>query len=99
MTPFGVLMRHWRASKQATLAQLADYLAVSPAYLSALEHGKRGKPSFAMVDQICVYFELIWDDAEALKTSKDNYRIQNQPSIHLTLGLKLSGSPMGYPKI
>lgn len=67
MTPFGVFMRYWRTEKQATLAQLADYLAVSPAYLSALEHGKRGKPSFAMVDQICVYFELIWDDAEALK--------------------------------
>ena len=60
MTPFGVFMRHWRTEKQATLAQLADYLSVSPAYLSALEHGKRGKPSFAMVDQICVYFELIW---------------------------------------
>ena len=40
---------------------------MSPAYISALEHGRRGKPSPAFVDQICVWFGLIWDDAEQLK--------------------------------
>lgn len=67
MTPFGQLMRYWRAEKQVTLTELSNFLDVSPAYLSALEHGKRGRPSFAMVDQICSYLNLIWDDAEALK--------------------------------
>ncbi|MGC6516956.1 MAG: helix-turn-helix domain-containing protein [Candidatus Puniceispirillaceae bacterium] len=66
MTPFGKLMRYWRKEKNITLAEQAAYLEVSSAYLSALEHGKRGKPSFAMVDQICVFFDLIWDEAEAV---------------------------------
>ena len=60
-------MRHWRAEKQVTLVELSSFLDVSPAYLSALEHGKRGRPSFAMVDQICSRLNLIWDEAEALK--------------------------------
>ena len=69
MTPFGVLMRDWRKEKNKTLNELAAFLDVSAAYLSALEHGKRGRVSFAMVDQICVYFDLIWDDAETLKNA------------------------------
>lgn len=60
-------MRHWRQEKNKTLSEQAAFLDVSAAYLSSLEHGKRGKPSFAMVDQICVFLELIWDEAEALK--------------------------------
>ena len=67
MTPFGQLMRQWRAEKNTTLSEQAAYLDVSAAYLSALEHGHKGMPSFAMVDQICVYFDLIWDEAEAVK--------------------------------
>jgi len=67
MTPFGVLRRHWRQKKQLTLHDKATFLGVSQAYLSALEHGKKGRPSFALVDQICVFLELIWDEAEALK--------------------------------
>ncbi len=49
------------------MAQMADALSISSAYLSALEHGKRGLPSVALVHQICQYFGLIWDDAEALQ--------------------------------
>ena len=67
MTPFGELMRKWRHEKGKTLNEQAAFLEVSPAYLSALEHGKKGKPSFAMVDQICVFLDLIWDEAEAVK--------------------------------
>ena len=42
-------------------------LGVSAAYLSALETGTRGRPSAVLVDQICVWLGLIWDDAEELK--------------------------------
>jgi hypothetical protein len=35
--------------------------------LSALETGTRGRPSAVLVDQICVWLGLIWDDAEELK--------------------------------
>lgn len=67
MTPFGVKIREWRAAKNRTLHQQADMLGVSAAYLSALETGARGRPSAALVDQICVWLGLIWDDAEDLK--------------------------------
>lgn len=46
---------------------MAADLGVSAAYLSALEHGKKGCPSWAMTQKIIQYFGLIWDDAEALQ--------------------------------
>lgn len=42
-------------------------LRVSSAYLSALEHGHRGRPGPGLVMQVCELFGLIWDDAEDLK--------------------------------
>ena len=67
MTPFGVKLRDWRHRKNRTLYQQAEVLGVSPAYLSALETGTRGRPSAVLVDQICMWLGLIWDDAEELK--------------------------------
>jgi transcriptional regulator with XRE-family HTH domain len=66
MTPFGARLRALRAARQVTLGQLAAQIQVSPAYLSALEHGRRGRPSAGLVHQICEFFGLIWDDAEEL---------------------------------
>ena len=67
MTPFGEKMRALRAERGLTLRDQAQLLKVSEAYLSALEHGKRGRIAPATVDQICVWLGLIWDDAEELK--------------------------------
>ena len=67
MTPFGVKIRDWRQLKNRTLQQQAEVLGVSAAYLSALENGTRGRPSAVLVDQICAWLGLIWDDAEELK--------------------------------
>ena len=67
MTPFGEHMRFLRLKHKKTLQQQADKLSVSIAYLSALEHGKRGRPSAALIDQICVWLGLIWDEAEQVK--------------------------------
>ncbi len=67
MTPFGFKMRSLRAKRGLTLQDQGNFLGVSSAYISALEHGKRGRPSPALVDQICVWLELIWDEAELLK--------------------------------
>ncbi len=39
---------------------------MSSAYLSALEHGKRGRPSWHLVQGVIAYFNVIWDDAEEL---------------------------------
>ena len=67
MTPFGEKMRALRAERGLTLKDQAQLLKVSEAYLSSLEHGKRGRIAPATVDQICVWLGLIWDDAEELK--------------------------------
>jgi transcriptional regulator with XRE-family HTH domain len=49
-----------------TMARLAAILEVTPAYLSALEHGHRGAPSTGLVHQVCDAFGLIWDEADEL---------------------------------
>jgi transcriptional regulator with XRE-family HTH domain len=67
MTPFGLKVRDLRKKRKITLKQMAQDLEVSSAYLSALEHGKRGKPGPGFVMQVAGYFDLIWDDAENLK--------------------------------
>jgi transcriptional regulator with XRE-family HTH domain len=67
MTPFGEKMRQLRAKKGVKQSDMAAALDVSAAYLSALEHGKRGAPSWAFIQKIIQYFGLIWDDAEELK--------------------------------
>jgi len=64
MTPFGAKLRALRKARGLTLKQMAAALELSPAYLSALEHGQRGRPTPALVVQICEYFHLIWDDYE-----------------------------------
>jgi transcriptional regulator with XRE-family HTH domain len=66
MTPFGRKLREMRLQKGVTLTEMAFSLEISPAYLSALEHGKRGRPSLLLQHQICAYFNIIWDEAEAL---------------------------------
>lgn len=64
MTPFGDRMRKLRAERGITLKDMADALGVSSAYLSALEHGKRGRPGWHLIQRILTYFNIIWDDAE-----------------------------------
>ncbi len=67
MTPFGRKMRDLRQQRGITLKQMAGDLNLSAAYLSALEHGQRGKPSPGLVMQILGYFNVIWDEAEEVK--------------------------------
>lgn len=67
MTPFGQRMRELRARRGITLKTMAEDLAISSAYLSALEHGKRGQPSAQLVRQICGYFGIIWDEADVME--------------------------------
>jgi len=66
MTPFGARLRTLRTERAMTLRQLAARLQVSAAYLSALEHGRRGAPSAGLVHQLCEVFGLIWDQADEL---------------------------------
>lgn len=67
MTPFGAEVRRLRDAKGIALKQMAADLNLSSAYLSALEHGNRGRPAPGLVMQIAGYLDCIWDEAEELK--------------------------------
>ena len=67
MTPFGARLRELRRERGIQLKHMAKGLGVSAAYLSALEHGHRGRPNRAFVHRICAYLNIIWDEAEELQ--------------------------------
>jgi len=67
MTPFGARLRRLREERGLTLTRMAADLGLSAAYLSALEHGKRARPTPGLVRQICGYLGIIWDDADELQ--------------------------------
>ncbi len=67
MTPLGAKLRALRAERGVSLKQMAEALNVSSAYLSALEHGHRGKPTGFLLHRMIAYFNVIWDEAEELQ--------------------------------
>ena len=67
MTPLGAKLRALREERGVTLKDMAGALRVSSAYLSALEHGRRGKPTWILLQRIITYFNVIWDEAEELQ--------------------------------
>ena len=71
MTPFGEKLRSIRAARKMALKDMAAGLQVSPAYLSAMEHGRRGKPSRRFVHRVCQFLGIIWDEAEDLQRLAD----------------------------
>jgi len=66
MTPFGKRLRELREDKGESLTSLASAVGVSASYLSALEHGRRGRPGFHLVQKIIGHLGVIWDEAEEL---------------------------------
>lgn len=66
MTPFGARLRKLREERGLTQAEMAAAVHVSPAYLSALEHGKRGRPSWHLIQSVIQHLGVIWDEAEEL---------------------------------
>ena len=67
MTPYGEKIRELRERQGITLKKMADDLGVSSAYLSAQEHGNRGRPGPGLILQVCGYFDLLWEEADELK--------------------------------
>jgi len=67
VTPLGAKLRALREERGVTLKDMAKALNVSSAYLSALEHGRRGKPTWFLLQRIIAYFNVIWDEAEELQ--------------------------------
>jgi transcriptional regulator with XRE-family HTH domain len=66
VTPFGRRVRELREERGITLAEMAGVLGVTPAYLSALEHGKRGRPTFTLIQGVIHVLGVIWDEADEL---------------------------------
>jgi transcriptional regulator with XRE-family HTH domain len=66
MTPFGEKLRTLRGERGVSQKDMAAAIGVSAAYLSALEHGRRGAPTWTLIQKIIGYFNIIWDDAEEL---------------------------------
>ncbi|HEX8167914.1 MAG TPA: helix-turn-helix domain-containing protein [Beijerinckiaceae bacterium] len=66
MTPFGQRVRELRRERGLLLKDMAAHLGVSSAYLSALERGARGKPTWTLLQGVLQYFRIIWDEADEL---------------------------------
>lgn len=67
MTPLGAKIRELREARGISLKEMAAALNVSSAYLSALEHGKRGRPTGFLLHRMIAFFNVIWDEAEELQ--------------------------------
>ncbi|MBA8877844.1 transcriptional regulator with XRE-family HTH domain [Phyllobacterium myrsinacearum] len=67
MTPFGERLRQLRDQRGVSQKDMAKAIGVSAAYLSALEHGRRGQPTWDKLQRIIQYFNIIWDEAEELQ--------------------------------
>jgi len=82
MTPFGARLRALREERGLTLTRMAADLGLSAAYVSALEHGKRARPTPGLVRQICGYLGIIWDEADELQALANRSR----PKVTLDTG-------------
>lgn len=82
MTPFGEKMRLLRKQKGVSQKEMAAAIGVSPAYLSALEHGQRGRPTWPLVQKIIGYFNVIWDEAEEV----ENLAWSSDPRVTIDTG-------------
>ena len=71
MTPFGERVRQLRRERGLMLKDMAAHLGVSSAYLSALERGERGKPTWTLLQGVLQYFRIIWDEADELARLAD----------------------------
>ena len=67
MTPFGIKLKNIRVQRHKSLKDLSKALKVSTAYVSMLENGKRGRPADGLIELICSYFNLSWEEADELK--------------------------------
>lgn len=104
MTPFGEAMHRLRQRKGVTQKQMAAAIGVSAAYLSALEHGKRGAPSFDFQQRVAGYFNIIWDEAEeffgiaALSDPRVVVDTTGLPAVHTAFANRLAARIRRLPE-
>lgn len=71
ITEFGKCLRKTRIDNQELMVDMAEKLGVSPAYLSAVENGKRNAPE-KWVESIIEKYSLSPASADALKAAFDD---------------------------
>jgi len=67
VTPFAAKIRQIRKARGISQKEMAAAIGVTPAYLSALEHGHRSPPNWVMVQKIIGFLNIIWDEADELQ--------------------------------
>ena len=78
MTPFGIKLKHIREQRHKSLKDLSNALKVTIPYVSMLENGKRGRPADGLIELICSYFNLSWEEADELKFLAKNSDINTK---------------------
>ena len=81
MTPFGRFLRNLRTEKGLLLKDIADMLNVTSAYLSALEHGKKGAPNAVLISKLENALKLNAAQRQELRRSaRDSIKSMDIPS-------------------
>jgi transcriptional regulator with XRE-family HTH domain len=74
LTPYGKAIRKLRIERSMTLKEFADTLETTPAYLSAMEHGRKNIPS-NLVQRVAAALELDESDANSLRRAAANSKM------------------------
>ena len=88
MTPFGLFMRKVRAEQGLLLKDIAEDMGISPAYLSALEHGKKGPASGEFISKLETKLKLDVTRREELR------RAVRDSATNLAIPAKVK--PLGF---
>jgi HTH-type transcriptional regulator, competence development regulator len=70
LTPFGKALRKLRIDRDMLLKDLADKMSVTPAFLSAIEAGRKAIPH-GMTDRVASLMNLDSTDYQQLKQAAD----------------------------
>lgn len=69
MTPFGNALSQLRRSRKLQQRELAERIGVQPCYVSAIEGGKKGPPSKAVLQNIVESLELSPEEISELQST------------------------------
>lgn len=81
LTPFGKVLRIFRLNRGELLKEMAEKLGVTPAYLSAIENGKK-EPTQELMKRIYQNYDLQKDELQQLEDARAKTLQQIQINFH-----------------